>query len=624
MKKVLYFSFLGLVPMWLLAFNPPQHKTDYQVQYNLTEIVDKMIEVTVVVPIQNTETTIYNMPKMVPGTYKIYDFGKYVHNLKAFDKAGNELVVEKLNENQWQIKKARSLYKIQYWANGSFQERNSKVFAPAGSSITKDAFLLNNFGFVGYLDGMKDNPYSLQIKKPEALYGTTSLPTVSRTKSVDSYRAAHYFQLHDCPILYAAPDTASTIVAGMPVYIGVYSPKNTVSASQLRDELIPVFEATAKYLGDTLPASQYTIIVYGLSLAKAAAGSGALEHHTSTVLTMPDVDAKMIEMMTGEPAMKMYRDIVAHEFFHIVTPLNIHSLQINDFDFINPQMSEHLWLYEGVTEYNSMIAQTRGGVIDAEVFIEEVGSKLRQARSFDEHIPFTLMSKHALGYFENQYYNVYQQGAIIGMAVDLKLLTLSKGQYGLVNLLRDLWQSFGPDTFFVDDQLFSIMAKTSGYPELEEFLLRHVAGTRPLPLADLLLPFGVSYTESTFTESVTIGKMSVGLNQKNNTVTFNSYDVSSPFAQEFALQKDDVIKRWNGQEIRADNYREFITNYVNNAVAGEKCVIEVAREVKPGKQKTVKLTGKNVTSSEEVKDRIKFIENPTQAQLLMRKAWLGQ
>jgi predicted metalloprotease with PDZ domain len=39
-----------------------------------------------------------------------------------------------------------------------------------------------------------------------------------------------------------------------------------------------------------------------------------------------------------------------HEFFHIVTH-SIHSKEIQDFDYNDPKMSEHLWMYEGVTEY---------------------------------------------------------------------------------------------------------------------------------------------------------------------------------------------------------------------------------------------------------------------------------
>jgi hypothetical protein len=37
---------------------------------------------------------------------------------------------------------------------------------------------------------------------------------------------------------------------------------------------------------------------------------------------------------------------ISHEFFHILTPLNVHSKEIHDFDFNNPKMSALLWMYE--------------------------------------------------------------------------------------------------------------------------------------------------------------------------------------------------------------------------------------------------------------------------------------
>ena len=54
---------------------------------------------------------------------------------------------------------------------------------------------------------------------------------------------------------------------------------------------------------------------------------------------------------------------MAHEFLHIVTPLAIHAQQINDFDFYSPSMSKHLWLYEGVTEYTSVLVQVQQGLM---------------------------------------------------------------------------------------------------------------------------------------------------------------------------------------------------------------------------------------------------------------------
>ena len=45
----------------------------------------------------------------------------------------------------------------------------------------------------------------------------------------------------------------------------------------------------------------------------------------------------MPEMMGLEMLQEQLKDVVSHEFFHIVTPLTIHSNEIKYFDFNNPQ-----------------------------------------------------------------------------------------------------------------------------------------------------------------------------------------------------------------------------------------------------------------------------------------------
>jgi predicted metalloprotease with PDZ domain len=70
--------------------------------------------------------------------------------------------------------------------------------------------------------------------------------------------------------------------------------------------------------------------------------------------------------MPKEELVKSMMDVVSHEFFHIVTPLTIHSKEIQDFDYNDPKMSEHLWMYEGVTEYFANLFQINQGLIDEE------------------------------------------------------------------------------------------------------------------------------------------------------------------------------------------------------------------------------------------------------------------
>ena len=79
-------------------------------------------------------------------------------------------------------------------------------------------------------------------------------------------------------------------------------------------------------------------------------GFGALEHHESTSVVLH-------EMMPKEAIDESIVDVVSHEFFHTVNPLKTHSEEIHYFDYADPKMSQHLWMYEGGTEYFANLFQ---------------------------------------------------------------------------------------------------------------------------------------------------------------------------------------------------------------------------------------------------------------------------
>src|SRR5215216_3794606 len=70
-----------------------------QATINLTEVKNDQVLVTVNAPRVTTEAIIYRIPKTVPGTYTEDNYGRYIEDLKAFDKKGNLLEVKKLDEN---------------------------------------------------------------------------------------------------------------------------------------------------------------------------------------------------------------------------------------------------------------------------------------------------------------------------------------------------------------------------------------------------------------------------------------------------------------------------------------------------------------------------------------------
>ncbi|HET8809996.1 MAG TPA: peptidase M61, partial [Flavobacteriaceae bacterium] len=409
------------------------------------------------------DTTTFFIPKTVPGTYDVSNYGQFVEQVKAWNYDGNELTVNQLNENAWQITNAAELDKVTYLVNDTYDiEGEEGVFSPAGTNIEAgENFMLNLHGFVGYFKEKKEQPYKLQINHPSDLIASSSLTkTLSENPetgaATDIFSFPRYFQVTDHPIMYAKPDTISFELQGMDVLLSVYSPNQVYSTEDISASLKEMVEAQKSFLGDINNTGKYAILLYLSDMnTPDARGFGALEHHTSTTVVLP-------EAMPLERLKQTMTDVVSHEFFHTLTPLNVHSKEIHYFDYNDPKMSKHLWMYEGVTEYFANLFQVNQGLITPAEFYDRMSKKIKTSRNFDDTMPFTVMSENILqDNYHDSYYNVYQKGALIGMALDIRLRELSNGETGILNLMKKLSQKYGKNKPFNDDELFDdIVAMT--------------------------------------------------------------------------------------------------------------------------------------------------------------------
>lgn len=596
-------------------FNPLQHTDRYHVEVDIRDMSDDELSITVVPPVMNEDTVVYAMPKIIPGTYSISDFGQFLRNVQAFDSRGKELEVEQLDDNRWAIYNGKALYKITYDAVDTEEEYDAHIFLPGGTAIKEDGVMLNLYGFVGFMDGFGKMTYELEVRKSGGLLPTSTLDIISEGEDRDVFEAQDYFQLHDCPVLYSALPNASVMVAGAEVTVGVYSPSGNLSAEELLETVKPIFTATESYLGGELPTDRYAVLIWARSMEDMSrdGSAGALEHFTSTTLVMPD----------SKNYYEMVRHVTAHEFFHIITPLNIHSEQIHDYDFMNPQMSAHLWFYEGVTEYNSLISQVRGGIMSEADFLDEMKSKMRGADQFNEHIPMTVRSQHALDLFADQYYDVYQKGALIGMALDMFLRQETDGEMGLVDLQIKLKNIYGPDTFFVDNDFFDIISENT--PEgTEEFLYEYIAGTRSLPLEELFDAVGYSYVESKPEYYLATPDWNLTfLKSRSKYYIVSNFNADDEFTGAFGLQKGDRLKRWNGDKVKGGELNEVLTEWKEEAVLGDVVEIEVIRTNESGDEETITLTSEVTAQEDEHRHILKEKANPSEAEIQLRKAWLN-
>src|SRR5882762_1977345 len=98
-------SFFTLVflAFTFLAFGQAK-KGQYQYTVDLTQVKDDKLFVELKTPVISADEIVFYLPKIIPGTYAIADYGRYVSDFKAFDKKGKELTIEKINDNGWKIK----------------------------------------------------------------------------------------------------------------------------------------------------------------------------------------------------------------------------------------------------------------------------------------------------------------------------------------------------------------------------------------------------------------------------------------------------------------------------------------------------------------------------------------
>lgn len=561
MKKTVLIILVGLSLMGCGASKNmvPASNMPILTSIDLVNVVDDRVKVSVDPGAFTSDNVTFFIPKTVPGTYSEDNYGKYIQNFKAYDYKGKELSFSKSDDNTWNITDGKNLDKVTYEVNDTYDtegEVEEAVFSPAGTNILKgENFMLNLHGFIGYFNGLKEVPYEIAISAPSDLTSTTSLSKKSGTNGEDTYIASRYFEVIDNPILYAKATVESFEISGITVNLVLYSPNQTYKASDLKERMQTMMAAQKSFLGEVNSTKQYNILLYLSTLGEDdASGFGALEHHTSTVVVLP-------EQMPLDRLEQAMVDVVSHEFFHIVTPLSVHSKEIQYFDFNDPKMSEHLWMYEGTTEYFANLFQIQQGLIDDADFYKRIMDKINNAKSYDDDMSFTVMSKNILeAPYKENYANVYEKGTLINMALDITLRDLSNGEKGILWLLKELSKKYGDQVPFEDGELIGeITAKT--YPEVGEFFKTHVVGDAPIDYNSYLSKVGLEVTEveqeSGYFLNGDIPYIDVDQDNGNDIFIRDGITLNNFFI-DLGAKGGDVIKNIEGVDISLETIRPII------------------------------------------------------------------
>lgn len=537
LKVFLIASILLTIPIVGFVVVKKRSNLDYYIDLN--DIYKDQIKVKLLVKELKPTNNIFQFVTSAPGTYQVLDIGRFVRDFSAYDESGNILKTERISTNQWKIDQVEKAIEIRYnivdmW--DTVVDKN-QVHPFFGVSIENDHVLLNSHCVFGFLSGLQNAKLRVNFDYPKEWLVGTPL-----TSDSDGYfNADNFDHIVDSPFLFGRLSKSAFTIENVTFEIYTYSKTDKIKSEQLKLLLEEVLTAELKFM-KKFPIDHYVFLFH----FENAAANGALEHNNSSVYTFGelDYDDKFRQVIATD---------AAHEFFHVVTPLQIRSENIEYFDFANPVPSEHLWFYEGLTEWASDMMLVRGGVMNLKTLLDEIRIKLFLDKAMDQNYSLSKLSLNCYtqeGYTQNA--NIYHRGAIVASLLDIRLLELSEGKKGLREVVFELGRDYKQGKPFSEKEFFETFVKIT-YPEIRDFLDKFVKNTNPLPIAEVFNKVGINY----------VGEVRTG-----NKILTAGYELFvpagrirlravTPKLKEMGLQDSDELIGFNEYETRLDNINEW-------------------------------------------------------------------
>jgi predicted metalloprotease with PDZ domain len=160
-----------------------------------------------------------------------------------------------------------------------------------------------------------------------------------------------------------------------------------------------------------------------------------------------------------------------------------------------------LWVFEGVTSYYQELLLLRSGLVGVPAFLQRLGELLTRVYRMPGRLKQSLADSsfdawdvlyRPEPHHPNTTISYYTKGALVSLALDLKLRLDTSGRVSLDDVVRELWRRYGArDVGVPEDGFEKLAAELSGL-DLGSFFATAVRGTEDLPLRELLAEFGVA------------------------------------------------------------------------------------------------------------------------------------
>jgi predicted metalloprotease with PDZ domain len=432
------------------------------------------------------------LPAWIPGSYLLRDFARYVVRVDA--KSGREaLPVEKTAAATWTVRGAGrtllftiTVYALDQSVRGSFLDRTRGYF--------------NGPCVFALPEGRDDEAIEVTLEPPpHSLCEDWRVATAMTAGEVDdrgfgAYSAQNYDELLDHPVELGDFESVEFEAAGVPHHL-VVAGRFETDLERVAVDLQQICTAQIEFFGKPAPFDGYWFL--GLAVAD---GYGGLEHRASTSLVFNRDELPKVGE-TGQPRdYQRFLALVSHEYFHAWHVKRTKPAAFMPYRLDQRNYTRLLWVFEGITSYYQELLLLRGGVVGSGAFLQRLGELLtrvyRMPGRFKQSLADASFDAWDVLYrpephHPNTTISYYTKGAMVALALDLKLRLETAGKTSLDDVVRELWRRYGAQGVGVPEDGFEQLAAELSGLDLTEFFASAVRGTDDPPVKELLAEFGV-------------------------------------------------------------------------------------------------------------------------------------
>ena len=464
----------------------------HRYRIRIADATAHIFEVTLTIESPDPAGQAIRMPAWIPGSYMIRDYARNVLSIRA-ESDGLDVPLEKTDKSTWvagPVSRPLTIVAEIYGYDDSVR----------GAHLDNTHAYFNGPCVFFEVVGQQDRACELDIVRPEPPLGKHwRVATSMRRKDAEAYdfglyEAGDYAELIDHPVEIGELTIGEFSAAGIPHAIAIRG-RNRCDMARLCHDLTTLCEHHLGFLGPPKDLDRYLFL-----LNAPGSGYGGLEHRwsSSNVCARDSLPTRGDDGVSD--AYRTFLGLVSHEYFHAWNVKRMKPEAFTPYELSAESHTELLWVFEGITSYYDDLALLRSGLIGEQSYLELVGKTItrvsrgagrkRQSVAESSYDAWTKFYKQdANG--PNAIVSYYAKGALIALALDLKLRIDSNNRVSLDDCMRESWRRYGETGDGMPEDGFEVVCKEVSGLDLDDFFDATVRGTGELPLEPLLREHGI-------------------------------------------------------------------------------------------------------------------------------------